>query len=473
MYCSKCGAELPDNARFCTSCGSLISTHTKSSPQSVYVPSAVEGKENKTGNGETVHMVSPGSDGVEELKKSTEKKPETSSKSQVSSAAPGKVKEGGNKTEFELSKYTSKLSDKKSRDPKKEKFIIGAVAVAVAFVAVVAVFLISREKSNQKTGFVAEARAIETDDAAETVTEYYIEESTIEESQSVAVVAETITEEKEKTTQTAITATELVIEETTTEELTTEETTTEEPTTKEIKNGWFEQNGVYYYYRNDEPVRDTFINDNGNTYYLQSDGSLHRGGWLLYGGAYYYIDSHGSPVRGNWVNDGSGTYYLDENGVMQTGWHQLSGKWYYLGIDGKRCANGWYTIDGQDYCFDNGGAMYVSTTTPDGKQVDDQGHLIEDNTVYSDVPDKLKGYYSCFEEEYELVLKFSEDGTFQARRTYQDSETNFKGKYKCNSEDGLITFSRNSVFSGEPQYYDIEIIMVDDLDYGMIAVYRD
>lgn len=63
---------------------------------------------------------------------------------------------------------------------------------------------------------------------------------------------------------------------------------------------------------------------------------------------------------------------------MQTGWIQLNGYWYYLGPDGDM-KTGWYNVgpSGKWYYLDvTSGALWTSTTTPDGHIVNSDGEMI-------------------------------------------------------------------------------------------------
>ena len=60
---------------------------------------------------------------------------------------------------------------------------------------------------------------------------------------------------------------------------------------------------------------------------------------------------------------------------MQTGWKQLGNKWYYLRSSGAM-ATGWYQVGGKWYYSYESGALAVSTTTPDGYTVNENGEWV-------------------------------------------------------------------------------------------------
>nr|WP_308686359.1 hypothetical protein [Stomatobaculum longum] len=59
---------------------------------------------------------------------------------------------------------------------------------------------------------------------------------------------------------------------------------------------------------------------------------------------------------------------------MANGWRQFEGRYYYFLSDGSMAVNQW--VDGACYVGADG-VMLVSTTTPDGNQVDASGKKLE------------------------------------------------------------------------------------------------
>ena len=96
------------------------------------------------------------------------------------------------------------------------------------------------------------------------------------------------------------------------------------------------------------------------------------------------ISADGSHLPEGWTMNGNYWYYrqADEK-LMKASWLQKDGKWYYLSADGQMLT-GWQAISGKWYCFDGSGAMYVSTVTPDGRQVNESGAWVENGTAVAD-----------------------------------------------------------------------------------------
>lgn len=131
-------------------------------------------------------------------------------------------------------------------------------------------------------------------------------------------------------------------------------------------SGFFENNGAKYYagkegiiavnqevydenenifYHADEEGRLTpvggWVEEDGNKYYLNADGTRKKG-WAKIAGATYYFDPGTGVMMTGWVQDSSGWYLLDsETGVMQTGWCTDGSNRFYLdpetGVMQKNC----------------------------------------------------------------------------------------------------------------------------------------
>ena len=111
--------------------------------------------------------------------------------------------------------------------------------------------------------------------------------------------------------------------------------------------------------------------DNG--WYYNDDTGVPVVGWRQIDGNWYHFAENGKMMTG-WLELGDNFYYLDENGVIANGWRNVDGKYYYFLEDGSMAVNRW--VDG-DYYVGADGVMLVSTTTPDGYQLDENGKKIE------------------------------------------------------------------------------------------------
>ena len=123
-----------------------------------------------------------------------------------------------------------------------------------------------------------------------------------------------------------------------------------------VQNGWVQENGHWYYYRNSAKQVDWQFADNV-WYYLGTDGIMQTG-WITYNGSTYYLRPWG--------------------GMMVNGWYQIDGKWYYFQSWGGTAKSRWlYGLDKKWYYVGTDGVMLTNTRTPDGYYVDANGVWVQ------------------------------------------------------------------------------------------------
>ena len=115
--------------------------------------------------------------------------------------------------------------------------------------------------------------------------------------------------------------------------------------------------GTNFYYEIEEPEKDGFVTENGNTYYY--DNGRKVTGWQTINGSRYYFLDNGEAADG-WVKDGPADWYYFSDGKMQTGWINDNGTTYYCYGTGKMCHGRWHEIAGKWYYFNESGAMLTS-----------------------------------------------------------------------------------------------------------------
>ena len=121
-------------------------------------------------------------------------------------------------------------------------------------------------------------------------------------------------------------------------------------------------------------VKAAWVQSGSSWWYKHADGSYTTNGWEKINGTWYHFDQAGWMQTG-WVKDGNTWYYLKDNGAMATGWVKDNGTWYYLKDNGAM-ATGWYQVGGKWYYSYASGALAVSTTTPDGYTVNENGEWV-------------------------------------------------------------------------------------------------
>lgn len=154
---------------------------------------------------------------------------------------------------------------------------------------------------------------------------------------------------------------------------------------------------VYMYLKSGKPVKNDFVNDGNEKYYMYWNGLMYTGwkkidnkwyyfrkykdeiskgshgsavkDWAKIDGKWYYFDKNARMVTGLYTAIDGNVYYLSENystiGQMQTGWQKVKDNWYYFrkedndiaqGIAGS-ALKGWQTINNNWYYFNNTGKM--------------------------------------------------------------------------------------------------------------------
>jgi glucan-binding YG repeat protein len=118
-------------------------------------------------------------------------------------------------------------------------------------------------------------------------------------------------------------------------------------------NGWQEEQGKTYYYKDGQTVKGWLSIDN-NWYFFDTAGSMQTG-WILHNGQWFYLDQTGSMQVG-WIHDNNQWYYLDPSGAMKTGWVLDKNQWFYLDRSGAM-KTGWVLDKNQWFYLDRSGAM--------------------------------------------------------------------------------------------------------------------
>ena len=114
------------------------------------------------------------------------------------------------------------------------------------------------------------------------------------------------------------------------------------------KNGWIQEGKTWYFYKNNQPLRNTWQ----GSYYLKSDGKMAVSEWVYdsYYKSWYYLKSNGVYANSAW----QGSYYLKSNGKMaESEWIYDSSyqAWYYLKSNGVYANSAW---QGSYYLKSNG-----------------------------------------------------------------------------------------------------------------------
>ena len=107
-------------------------------------------------------------------------------------------------------------------------------------------------------------------------------------------------------------------------------------------------------------------------YYFGSNGQAYEDGWKTIDGVRYHFS--GKQMDTGWLDDEGNTYYLNASGAMVTGWQYIYSdradswsdqNWYYFSSTGRMSKSREQTIDGVDYVFDQYGRMLTGWVDTD------------------------------------------------------------------------------------------------------------
>ena len=219
------------------------------------------------------------------------------------------------------------------------------------------------------------------------------------------------------------------------------------------KNGWIEENGIWYYYENDAKVKNDWRKDNTGWCFLDADGKwvlnafvkdstgkwayitpdgyyYESTKWVEYKGNWYYLEK-GYRVENDWRKDSTGWCFLNEDGIWvlncfvkdstgkwayitkdgyyyeTTGWVQLGKDWYYL-EKGYAVTNDWRK-DSTGWCYlSSTGAMVTNNFVKDSAGL---AYITKDGYFYETVSgwQLVGGEWYYVEKGYAVTNTWRED----------------------------------------------------------------
>lgn len=106
------------------------------------------------------------------------------------------------------------------------------------------------------------------------------------------------------------------------------------------------------------------------------------GQWVEGDGTWKYENDDGSYIANDWYqgNDGN-SYFLGSDGVLLVGWFQVGNDWYYAKENGALIKNSWITYNGDSYYLQADGKMSVDTVV-DGYKVGSDGKKVIESIKY-------------------------------------------------------------------------------------------
>ncbi|MEH2930838.1 hypothetical protein VSQ48_13160 [Candidatus Ventrimonas sp. KK005] len=146
-----------------------------------------------------------------------------------------------------------------------------------------------------------------------------------------------------------------------------------------------------------------WVQENGEWFWYDRDGSRVEDEWKKSGNDWYWLDSeeNGAMALDKLIEDDGDTYYVNSTGVMvRNAWVSIVNEdqddddpaeynWYYFQANGKAYTSGdnsstvkFRTINGKRYAFDDDGKMLYGWVNETGdRQTDDYGWA-DESTVY-------------------------------------------------------------------------------------------
>ena len=140
-------------------------------------------------------------------------------------------------------------------------------------------------------------------------------------------------------------------------------------------SGWVQDGDVWYYYRNDKKLSQTWLKWKNNWYYFGYSGRMMAD-------TVYFVDSDQKTYvfdksgaltkKTGWRFFGSSSskdwFYVKKGGIATTGWKKIDGKWYYfmsskddMLMPGMMCCFPSMEINGVIYVFSSDGSLVTKT----------------------------------------------------------------------------------------------------------------
>ena len=122
------------------------------------------------------------------------------------------------------------------------------------------------------------------------------------------------------------------------------------------ENGWG-SDGLYY--QNGQVVKNSTINVDDGTYWLDDNGQIAKDHFQEQDGKMYYFGLDGKEYKNQFYQNWGHTYYFGDDGARwDNRFYQNWGHTYYFGNDGARWDNRFYQNWGHTYYFGDDGARW-------------------------------------------------------------------------------------------------------------------
>lgn len=125
---------------------------------------------------------------------------------------------------------------------------------------------------------------------------------------------------------------------------------------EETRDGWFVEEGVWYYYKGGKPCRG-WVTYLGVEYYLNDDGSVTTG-WAEIDGFRRFFSTTGAVCTG-WLTSSDGVHYWLTDGTEAVGMQRIAGKTYFFTQEGILLTEGTVEQDGVTYKISSNGVATI------------------------------------------------------------------------------------------------------------------
>lgn len=219
-------------------------------------------------------------------------------------------------------------------------------------------------------------------------------------------------------------------------------------------DGWTEEDGKWYYYKDGKKAIGWQIIDK-KFYYFDSYGVMQTG-WVTIDNKKYYFETDGTVKKGL-LRYNKHWYYLDpKTGIMATGWQKVNDFMYYMHPDGIIAQNEWIKSDKDYFWLSKDGKWkykYKGSWHSIGEEDkdkkwwfrDENGWVAKDKTIIID----------------RAYCTFDEQGILTKKCPINPVDTNFKIK---------VTADVLNVRSGPSVNYDITTTIAKGGVYTIVEV---
>ncbi len=127
------------------------------------------------------------------------------------------------------------------------------------------------------------------------------------------------------------------------------------------RNGWVDEGGTLYYYKDNVIQKNSLVKDSGKWYYTDENGAMFKG-WKKFGNNMRYFKPDGTMATGLTKATNGNWYFFNSNGYRQYGLQKTGGSWRYFQSGTGVMAVGWVKFGSNFRYFAPNGVMATGLT---------------------------------------------------------------------------------------------------------------